>query len=68
MQNLVDWELVREKVNDLDWNKIIRFPCPASSLNEALLRVLRDRVPKRTIVIRMLIPLVLMTGMSWVTM
>ena len=36
----------------LNWNGIIRFSYLTSSPNEALLRVIRDRVPKRTIVVR----------------
>ena len=36
----------------LNWNEIIRSPCPASTLNEALLWVIRNRVSKRTIGIR----------------
>ena len=35
-----------------NWNELIRFPCPVSSLNETLLRVIRDRLLKRTIVVR----------------
>ena len=35
-----------------NWNRIIRSPCPASSLNEALLRVIKDRVSKWTIVVK----------------
>ena len=31
---------------------IIRFSCPVLSINEALLRDIRDRVPKRTIVVK----------------
>ena len=36
----------------LNGHKIIRSPCSASLLNEALLCVVRNRVPKRTIVVR----------------
>ena len=36
----------------LNWNGIIKSPCPVSLFNDALLRVIRDRVPKRTIVVR----------------
>ena len=36
----------------LNWNGISRSFWPASSLNEALLRNIRNRVPKRTIVVR----------------
>ena len=52
LKNSVNWELVREDVNGLAWNEMIRIPCPVSSLNEALLRVLRNRVPKWTIRVR----------------
>ena len=48
----MEWELVRGDVESLDRNKIIRSHCPVSSLNEALLRGIRDRVPKQTIVVR----------------
>ena len=48
-KNSVDWELDRGNVKGLNWNRIIRFPCPVSSINEALMRVNRDRVPKQTI-------------------
>ena len=46
----VEW--VRGDVKGLIWNGIIRSPCPVSSLSKALLRVIRDRVPKQTIVFR----------------
>ena len=36
----------------LNWNEIIRSPCPLSSLNEAPLRGIRDRVPRWTIAVR----------------
>ena len=37
----------------LNWNEIIRSPCPVSTLNEAvLLCVIRNRVSKRTFVVR----------------
>ena len=36
----------------LNWNGIIRSPCPVSSLNEAVLRIIADRVLKRTIVVK----------------
>ena len=52
LKNSVDCELVRGDVKCLDWNEIIKTPCPVSSLNEGLLRVIRGRVPKRTIVVR----------------
>ena len=51
-QELCELKLVREDVNGLNWNEIIRSPCPVSLLSEALLRVIRDRVPKRMIVVR----------------
>ena len=44
----MDWELVRGDVKGLNLNEVIRL----SSLNEALLRVIRNRVPKRTIMFR----------------
>ena len=44
--------LVRGDVTDLNWNGIIRSSCPVSSLNEALLSVIRDRDHKPTIVVR----------------
>ena len=40
LKNSVDWKLVRGDVTCLNWNGILRFPCPASALNEALFRVL----------------------------
>ena len=52
LKNSIDWELLRGDGKGLNWNGITRFPCSVSSLNEALLRVIRDRVPKRTIVVR----------------
>ena len=52
LKNSVDWELVRKDVKSLHWNGIIKSPCPVSLLNKALLRVSKDRVPKRTIVAR----------------
>ena len=51
LKNSVDWKLVRGDVNGFDLNEIIRFPCPASLLNEAFLRVCRGNVPKRTLVV-----------------
>ena len=48
----MDLVLVRRDVNGLNWNEILRSPCPVSTLNEALLRVLRNRVPKQTVVVR----------------
>ena len=48
----MDWELVRGDVKGLNWNRIIRSPCPVLSQNEALLHVIRERVPKWTIVVR----------------
>ena len=52
LKNSVDWELVREEVMSLNRNEFIRSLYPVPSLNEALLHVIRERVPKRTIVIR----------------
>ena len=46
LENFVDWELVRRDVKGLNLNVIIRSPCPALSLNEALLRIIRNRVRK----------------------
>ena len=42
---------MRGDVKGLNWNGIIRSLCPASLLSEALLRVIRGRVPnlKKTI-------------------
>ena len=57
MKNSAGWELVKGGVKVLDWNEVIRSPCPVLSLNEALLRILRDRVPKRTTVVRKVISL-----------
>ena len=51
LKQSVNWELVRREVKSLNWNGIIRPSCPVSSLNEALLRVIMDRVSKRTIVV-----------------
>ena len=48
----------------LNWNEIIKSPCLESSLNEAMLRVIRDRVSKRTIAVRACINLNLMTSVS----
>ena len=36
----------------LDWNETIRSSCPLSSLTESLLRILSDKVPKLTIMVR----------------
>ena len=41
LKNSVDWELVRGDVKSLNRNEIIRSLCPVSSLNEALLRIIR---------------------------
>ena len=40
------------KHEGFNYIEIIRFPCSLFSLNESLLRVVRDRVPKQTIVAR----------------
>ena len=53
LKSSVSWELVRRGVKGLKWNGIIRPPFSLSSLSEALLRVIRNRVPKRTIVVGM---------------
>ena len=52
LKNSVDWELTRGNKKGLNCKEIIMFPCPVSSLNKALLRVLRDRAPKRAIVVK----------------
>ena len=44
---------MRGHVKGLNQNGIIGFPFPVSSLNEALLRVIGDRVSKRAVVVRM---------------
>ena len=51
-KNCVDWKLVRGDAKGLNLNEISRSPSSVSSLNEALLRVIRDRVSNRTIVVR----------------
>ena len=51
-KNSVNWELVKGDVKGPNWNGIIKSPCPRSSLHEALLRVIRNRVHKRTIVVK----------------
>ena len=52
MKNSVDWNLVRGDVKGFNWKpSIIRSLCPVLSLNEALLRVIRDRESKRTIAV-----------------
>ena len=43
-KNSVDCDLTRD-VKSLNWNGIIMSPFPVPSLNEALLRVISDRVP-----------------------
>ena len=50
LKNSVEWELVREDVKGLSWNEVVTSPFPVSSLNEALLRVIRDKFLKQTIV------------------
>ena len=52
LKNSVDWEPVGEDVKGLNWNGINRSPCLESSLNEALLHIIIDRVSKRTILVR----------------
>ena len=47
------WELDRGDAKVLTWNDIVRSPCPVSSLNEPLLRVIVYIVLKWTIVVRM---------------
>ena len=46
LKNSVDSELVRGDVHGCNWNGIVRFPCSESSLNESLLRAIKDRVPQ----------------------
>ena len=53
LQQSSDRELVRGNVKGLNWTEIIRYHCPVSSLNETLLRVIRNRVLKQTIAVRM---------------
>ena len=52
LKNPVDWKLVKRDVTGLNLNEIIRSSCLVSSLNEELMRVIRNRVSKRTIVVR----------------
>ena len=52
LKNSVEWELVRGDVKGLSWNEIIMSSCPLSTLNEALLRAICNRVHKRTIGVR----------------
>ena len=52
LKNSNDWELVRGDVKGFIWNEIISLPCPVSSPNDALLRVIMDRTLKRMIVVR----------------
>ena len=52
LKNSVDRELVRGDVKGLIWNDIIRCLCVVSTLNEGLLRSIRNRVHNRTIVVR----------------
>ena len=51
LKHSVDWEQVKGDVKGLNWNNIIRSLCPVSNINEALLRVIRNRVPNRAIVV-----------------
>ena len=52
LKNYVDWKLVRGVVKVLIWIGIISSNCSLSLINEALLRVFMDRVPKRSIMVR----------------
>ena len=45
LKNYVDWTLVGGDVKSLNWNGIIRFLCPLSSLSEVLLQALLTNVP-----------------------
>ena len=44
--------MVKGDVKDLNWNRIIRCLYPVSSLDEALLCFIRDRILKQTIMVR----------------
>ena len=69
LQNSVDWELVREDVEDINWNRIFRYPCPVSSLNEALLRGIREFSSGQLWLSgRLYSSLGLMTGAPWLIM
>ena len=52
LKKSVNWELVRGDVKGLNFNEIIWFLCLTSSPKDALLRIIRDRVSKQTIVVR----------------
>ena len=52
LKNSSDWDHLIEDEKGLNWNEIFRSPCPVSLLNEALLCVIKDRIPKRTIGVR----------------
>ena len=54
IKNSVNWKLVRGDVKGLNWNRVIRSPCPVLSLKQALVGVIRVRVLKRTIVVKTL--------------
>ena len=45
----MDWKFVRGDAKGLKWSGIIRSPYKTLSLSEVLLRVIRDRVLKRTV-------------------
>ena len=64
-KNSVDWMLVRADVKDFNWNGIIRSPCPVLSLNEELLRVIRDRVLSGQLLLEQEISLSWMIGVAW---
>ena len=49
-------------VKGLNWNEIIRSPCQVLSLNKAILRVIRNRVPKGRLWLELEISLGLITG------
>ena len=67
LNNSVYWEVVRRDVKGLNWTGIIRFICLVSSVNEALLRIIKDRALKGTIAVRTGDKPWLITGVSWLT-
>ena len=52
LKNSVHGKLVIGDVKRINCNELISFPCQVSTLNEALLLVIRNRVLNRTIVDR----------------
>ena len=51
LKNSVDWKLVIGGVKGLHWKGILRSLCSLSTLNDALLGGILNRVPMRTIVV-----------------